>query len=125
MLPADREVCFGEVERWCGGVKEKKMEKDDYLEQLKGCQQLPGGAVPPVNLVVLELRREPRGPVVLVTHLDGRLCKRPTDELGLALNSRIMTARRVKGTVVVGGGLDTGVEGAVYTAATWCQCGFK
>lgn len=60
-----------------------------YLQQLKGSQQFPGSAVPSVNLVVLQLRREPRGAVVLVTHLDGGLRKRPTYEFCLALNTTL------------------------------------
>lgn len=58
-----------------------------YLQQLKGSQQLPGSAVPSVNLVVLQLGWEPRGAVVLVTHLDGGLRKRPAYELRLALHT--------------------------------------
>ncbi len=58
-----------------------------YLQQLKGSQEFPGSAVPSVNLVVLQLWWEPRGAVVLVTHLDGGFRKRPTYELCLALNA--------------------------------------
>lgn len=60
-----------------------------YLQQLKGSQQFPSSAVPSVNLVVLKLWWEPRGTVVLVTHLDGGLCKCPTYELCLALNATL------------------------------------
>lgn len=63
-----------------------------YLQQLKGSQQFPSSAVPSVNLVVLQLWWEPRGAVVLVTHLDGGLRERPTYELCLALNTALLTS---------------------------------
>lgn len=59
------------------------------LQQLKGGQQLPCSAVSSVNLIVLQLRGEPRGPVVLVTHLHQGLCKGPTNELRLALTTTL------------------------------------
>ena len=57
-----------------------------YLEQLEGGQQVPRSAVPAVQLVILQLRGEPGGAVVLVTHLGDGLGERPTYELGFSLN---------------------------------------
>lgn len=80
-----------EIERRAGS--RIMMQKSDYdaveildLQQLKGRQQLAGGAVPSVDLEVLQLRREPRRPVMLVAHLDRWLRERSADEFGLSLH---------------------------------------
>lgn len=65
-----------------------------YLQQLKSGQKLPGSAVPPVNLEVLQLWREPRGSIMLITHLDGGLCEGPTYELCLTLYTTMCNSRQ-------------------------------
>lgn len=55
------------------------------LQQFKGCQHFSSGAVPTIDLIVLQLRREARGTVVLISHLDYRLSKGSAHEVSFTL----------------------------------------
>lgn len=63
-----------------------------HLQQLKGSQQIPCRSVSSVNLVILQLRREKRGAVVLVRHLGERLGEGATYKLSSALDSHTKSA---------------------------------
>ena len=57
------------------------------LQEFKSCQHFSSGAVATVDLVVLQLRREARGAIVLVGHLDHGLGKGPAHEVRFALQT--------------------------------------